>query len=193
METTLQYNGISISRAAKTAGILYVATMATSMIAEVVCFSPLIISGDPASTAQNIMANNLQYRLGVVLMLFTALAAVPLFWGLYVILKDYNRDLALLVVFFRLTETALMCGALLHHITSLRYLWASRNILMLSRQHNGKHLAICPSIPTDRQFISDSWALVADRPYLLGCFTNRSISRFIGARGIFASLLIGLS
>ena len=193
METTLQLNEVSPARAAKVAGSLYVITMATSMIAEIVCFQPLVISGNPAATAQNILAHTTQFRLGIVMMLLTALGVVPLFWGLYIVVRSYNRDLALLAVLFRLTETAVICTALTNHLVSLKYLGKAKYLSAFEpiQLHTLSYL----SISTYGSALYMGFVCLGFGSTIFAYLFYKSgyVPKFIGAWGIFASLLIGLS
>src|SRR5678809_1746126 len=91
-------------KAARLAGLLYLIAMATGLFAEFYVRFPstLIVSGDVAKTASNIMANERLYRIGIANNIITFAIDVVLIWALYVLLRPINRNLALLAVFFRL-------------------------------------------------------------------------------------------
>jgi len=193
MQIASSNTGITQSRAATIAGSLYVITMATSMIAEMACVAPLIVRGDVAATAANIIAHQTQFRIGIATMLFTTLAVVPLFWGLYVILKPVNRDLALLAVFWRLTETALISTALLNQLVALKYLAGTEYLKVF--QDNQLYALMNVSMSTYGSGLFTGFV-----PLGLGStvfaylfYKSRYVPRLIGAWGIFASLLIGLA
>src|SRR5688572_14121379 len=113
-------NSSSLIRTAKLAGILYIIQMTTAMIAEIAIFAPLRVRGDVAKSMANISENETLFRAGIATMLFTSLIVVILIWALYRILKTVDRDLALLGVFWRMVETAIVCIAPLNQIIALR-------------------------------------------------------------------------
>src|SRR5438270_5835995 len=69
--------------------------------------SKLIVAGNAAATASNIVNHEMLFRLGFAAYLLEALCDVALALVLYVLLKPVNRNLALLSAFFGLISTAL--------------------------------------------------------------------------------------
>jgi hypothetical protein len=104
-------------KAAKLAGLLYLVAMATGLFAEFYVHFPtsLIVSGDAAKTAGNILANERLYRIGIANNIITFVIDVALIWALYILLRPVNRNLALLAVFFRLVETTIACVAIINY------------------------------------------------------------------------------
>src|SRR3954469_2692272 len=107
---------VSQSKAARLAGILYLIAMATGLFAEFYVRFPstLIVSGDAAKTASNIIANERLFRIGIANNIITFAIDVILIWALYVLLKPVNGNLALLAVLFRLVETTIACVAIIN-------------------------------------------------------------------------------
>jgi hypothetical protein len=106
---------------AKTVGFLYLFAMAISIFGESVR-GKLIVPHDAAQTASNIAASEALFRLSIVGDLIIYVCDIVLFWGLYVILKRINKDVALLAVFFRLVETAILGVTTLTAFIALRLL-----------------------------------------------------------------------
>src|SRR5689334_10641261 len=99
---------ISPRRTARVAGLLYLIVMVLAMFAEAFVRGPLIVSGDAAATAHNILASEQLYRLGVgadivVFVCDAALAAL-----FYVLLRPVSASLAVVAAFFRLAYTAIV-------------------------------------------------------------------------------------
>jgi Domain of unknown function (DUF4386) len=107
--------------AAKTVGFLYLFAMAISIFGESVR-GRLILPHDAAQTASNIAASEALFRLSIAGDLIIYVCDIVLFWGLYVILKRVNKDVALLAVFFRLVETAILGVTTLTAFIALRLL-----------------------------------------------------------------------
>ena len=95
------------ARAARIAGAMYLVQMSTA-VAGYAVRSSLSVAGDSAATAQKIVGAEGLYRLSIVGDLVTIGAVIVLTWALYVVVRPVNRDLALLGVFFRLIENAIL-------------------------------------------------------------------------------------
>jgi hypothetical protein len=64
--------------------------------------STLIVSGDAAATANNIMANEMLFRLGIVGSLLVQIIQILVVLLLYKLLKPVNKNMAVLMVVFAL-------------------------------------------------------------------------------------------
>jgi hypothetical protein len=89
-----------------------------SIFANVLGRSKLIILGDAATTARNIIASALQFRIGFVLDLVSAVLFLLTAWALYVLLKPVNKNLALLFLLLNLGGVAVHCFSDLFLIAS---------------------------------------------------------------------------
>ena len=110
-------------KAARLAGLLYLIAMVTGLFAEFYVRFPstLIVSGQTAKTASNIIANERLYRIGIANNIITFAIDVALIWALYVLLRPVNRNLALLAVFFRLVETTMACVAIINYYVAMQF------------------------------------------------------------------------
>jgi hypothetical protein len=96
----------SVQTYARIGGVLFLISAVAGGVGEFFVPSQLVVSGDAAATANNIMANESLFRLGFVGYVIEGLCDVALTLVLYVLLRPIHRDLALLAVFFRLVSTA---------------------------------------------------------------------------------------
>jgi hypothetical protein len=87
--------------AAKVAGWSGLLTFAIVVFGNYVLLSPLVVSGNAAATAQNIVAHQTQLRITVVCFLTYTLGVLVLLTALYVIFKPINPGLALAGALFR--------------------------------------------------------------------------------------------
>jgi len=104
---------------ARVAGFLYLIIIIAGIFAEVFIRSSLIVSGDAATTANNIMASEWLFRIGFVGDLVVFLCDVLVSLVFYILLKPVSKTLALLAAFFRLAMTAISGINLLNHFTAL--------------------------------------------------------------------------
>jgi hypothetical protein len=108
--------------AAKVAGWSGLITFVIVVFGNYVLLNPLVVSGNVAATAQNIIAHLTQFRVTVVCFLTYSLGVVVLLTALYVILKPVNHGLALVGALFRLVFALLWLLSPLNLLSMLRLL-----------------------------------------------------------------------
>ena len=87
---------------ARLAGFLYLLTVPLGVFNFAYLPSSLIVSGDAATTAQNIMASESLFRLGIVSALLGPIIGILYVLILYRLLKPVSKDSAVLMVVFAL-------------------------------------------------------------------------------------------
>jgi hypothetical protein len=108
-------------RWARVVGFSYIFALLPSIFAEFYV-SGRLISDNAIVTAQNIIAHERLFRLGIASNLLVFAVDVVLVTALYLVLERVNRRLALLAVFFRLIETTILIVAVLNDFYVLRLL-----------------------------------------------------------------------
>jgi len=93
--------GLIPRKTARMAGLFYLIYIITTALASAVR-SNLIVSGDAAATANNIMGSQLLFRIGFVTELVSAMFFLLAAWTLFVLLKPVNKSLALLFLLLNL-------------------------------------------------------------------------------------------
>lgn len=93
----------SIRKIARTAGLLYLLYMVTSVVANL--FGKFVFVEAPV-TVNHIMTHATQFRIGFVINLFSVVLFLLAAWALYVLLKPVNKDLALLFLLFNVAGFA---------------------------------------------------------------------------------------
>jgi hypothetical protein len=109
-------------RWARVVGFSYLFALAPAVFAELYVSGRLIVSDNAIATAQNIIAHERLFRLGIASNLLVFATDVVLVTALYVVLERVNRRLALLATFFRLIETTILIVAVLNDFYVLRLL-----------------------------------------------------------------------
>lgn len=112
-------------RAAKVVGFLYLIQMALAIFGESFVRNRLIVPRDAVQTAANLAASERLFRLSLAGDLMIYASVVVLFWGIYIILKPVNKDVALLGAFFRLIEQAILAVTTFFGFIALRLLSGS--------------------------------------------------------------------
>ena len=104
---------------ARIAGFLYLIVIVGGIFAEMFVRGRLVVHGDAAATAHNILMHDLLYRLGFAAEIFYCACNVPLILIFYDLFKVVNKNVSLLVVFFSLVGTAIESVSLLAHSAPL--------------------------------------------------------------------------
>jgi hypothetical protein len=100
---------------ARVAGILYLIIIIFGVFGEAFVRSPVIVPDDVAATAGNIIASTGLFRIGFVADSIMLLCDVALAVLLFVLLKPVSKTVALIAMFFRLTQTAVLAANLLNY------------------------------------------------------------------------------
>lgn len=93
---------------ARIGGILYLMIIVAGAFGEIFVRGTLIVSGNAAATASNIMASQPLWRAGIAGDILVHVFDIPLMLILYLILKPASKNLALLAVLFNLIQTAVL-------------------------------------------------------------------------------------
>ena len=89
---------------ARVAGAAYLVITIVGVLYGILVESKLVVSGNDAATATNILANESLFRTGIVLVLTIYVSVVVASWALYVILRTVHENLALLALLLRSAE-----------------------------------------------------------------------------------------
>lgn len=109
---TVRVTGYPRRRAARIAGVSYLAMFVLAIFANLVVREGLIEPGDAARTVANITESIGLFRLGLLAFIFIFVLDVVIAWALHVVFRDVNHDVSLATAWFRLIYTALLGVAL---------------------------------------------------------------------------------
>jgi hypothetical protein len=104
---------------ARIAGVLYLIVIGGGIFAELFVRGRLVVHGDAAATAHNILAHPMLYRLGFAVELFYCVCNVPLTVIFYNLFKVVNRNVALMMVILDLLTNTIESISLLFHFAPL--------------------------------------------------------------------------
>jgi len=119
---TNRITDISLRQAAIIAGIGLLLMAIIAPFAEFSVRQGLIVPGDAATTAHNIMANEGLFRMAICVYLIVAMLDVVVAWALYVFLKPVNKSLSLLAAWFRVVYAGILTVVLVNFVTALQLL-----------------------------------------------------------------------
>ncbi len=98
-----------IQKRAKLAGVLYLIYIIVHIIADIIGRTGIIVFGNATSTAQNIIESSWQFSFGIVIDLIAAGLFLLTAWALYRLLKQVNKDIALLFLILNLSGVIIQC------------------------------------------------------------------------------------
>lgn len=81
-------------------GILYLVMIAIGIFNEAFVKGRIVVPGDPAATAANLVSNESLWRIGIAGEMIMVFSTVALTFILYLLLRPVNRDLAVLAAIF---------------------------------------------------------------------------------------------
>ena len=107
---------------ARAAGVIYLAIIALGLFGEVFVRGSLVVAGDMAATASNILGSQLLWRSGIATDLVMHVLDVPLIVFFYLLLKPVSYPLALLATVFNIVQTCVLAVNKLSLVAALSLL-----------------------------------------------------------------------
>ena len=110
---------IAPSSAARTAGVGYIAIIILGVFAHFFVLERLIVFDDPVLTLNQILSSDLLFRLGIICFITMVIIDVIVGIMLYVIMRQVDKTVALLVAAFRLMYSVVHSAAIINLILVL--------------------------------------------------------------------------
>jgi hypothetical protein len=107
---------------ARVAGFIYLFAMALGIFSQVFILGRVVVPGDAAATASNIMASEGEFRLGIAVDVVTFVSDVVIAWAFYELLKPIDKSLALLGAFLRIADGSILAVTTFSGLITLRLL-----------------------------------------------------------------------
>ncbi len=109
-------------KAAKVAGVMFLFSLIVPSLNWAFILSKLVVAENVIATANNIMANELLFRIGITIELIMSVGLIVLGLALYIVLKPVNKNLALLALILKLVEASIAAGIVLVSFIALQIL-----------------------------------------------------------------------
>lgn len=106
MESTAQHQSAIV------AGVSIVVMTIAAGTANDIAIGPLIVQENAPATMENILGAKLSFNLGVLCWLTILISDVFAAWGLYVFLKPVQKNLSLMMAWFRLVYAAMLAASI---------------------------------------------------------------------------------
>jgi Domain of unknown function (DUF4386) len=173
--------------AAKVAGIAGLFTIVIVVFANYGLLNPLIVPGNAAETARNILAHERAFRVAVICFLLYSAGVVVLLAALYVILKPLNRGLALAGAIFRLIFALLWLLSTLNLLGALRLLGSAKYLQIFEADRLQVLARLSIAGMFDDYYIGLPFFALASTVCSVLWFKSRYIPRSLAAFGVISS------
>ena len=109
-------------KAAKVAGVMFLFSLIVPSLNWAFILSKLVVAENVIATANNIMTNEFQFRIGITIELIMSVGLIVLGLALYIVLKPANKNFALLALLLKLVEATIAAGIVLVSLIALQLL-----------------------------------------------------------------------
>ena len=174
-------------KAAKLAGLAGLLPIPFLLYANFGIHEKLIVEGDVAQTAQNIIAHETLFRIGIACDLIYSAGVMVSLAALYVVLKPVDRTLALLAAFWRLVYALIWVSMTVSLFDALRLLSGADYLRVLEPERLQAMMRLSLSAGLDKYYVGLLfWAFAAMLCSFL-FFKSSYIPRALAAFGMITS------
>lgn len=173
--------------AAKVAGLSYLITFAIVVYVNFGIHDRLIVAGNPAETARNIVAHQALFRASILGDLIYCAGIVVLLTALYVILRPVSQGLALLAAFWRLIWVLMWLAMSLRLFDALRLVGSADYLKALEAQRAQALAMLSLSTRFDYYYVGLLFGSLAATVCSYLWFKSRYIPRSLAAFGAISS------
>jgi hypothetical protein len=173
--------------AAKVAGVSSLVAMAIVVFANYGLLNTLLVPGNPAETARNIVAHERMLRITVACFLAYSASVVVLLAALYVILKPVNRGLALVGALFRLVFALMWLLTTLNLLGVLRLLGNASYLKVFEADRLQAMARLCLAANFDDYYVGLPFFALASTVCSYLWFKSSYIPKGLAAFGVISS------
>ena len=173
----------------RVAGSIYVVAMALSAFTLGYLPLEIIVPGDAAATAHNLVASEGLFRAGVAVDLLVCLSDVVLAWAFYELLKPVDESLARLGAFLRVADAAIFACVTLNGLVSLRLLSGTKFLQAIESPQLHALARLFMDVRTTGLYVGFVFLGAGSAVFAYVLFRSRYVPRLLAACGVFASLL----
>lgn len=174
-------------KAARVAGVTFLLAIVVVVLANYGISFRLIVHGNAAETARNIMAHETLFRLNIACNLIYVVNVVVLLAALYVILKPVSRGLALAAAFFRLVFALMWLGSALNMLGALRLLGDAAYLPVFAANQLQTLAMLHLAASYDAYYVGLPFLALASTVCSCLWFKSRYIPRALAAFGVISS------
>jgi hypothetical protein len=180
-------------KAATAVGWAYLAALVPAIFAEFYVRGRLVVAGDMARTAADVMAHERLFRLGIASNLVVFAIDVVLITALYVVLQPIHRRVALLALGWGLVETAILVLVTLADFDVLHILGSARYLEAFGADRLQALAGMSIAAHGTAYGVGLVFAGLRSTAYCSLWFRSGFVPKALAAWGVLASLLMGAS
>ena len=177
---------------ARVAGWIYLVAMALSMFTQVYVPAKIVVAGDVAATARNIIAFDGLVRLGIVVDILIFVSDVVIAWAFYELLEPVDGGLARLGAFLRIADASVLAAVTLNGLVSVRLLSGVDYLQGLDRPQLESLARLFISVRGTGLYIGFVFLGAGSTLFAYLLFKSRYVPRVLSGWGMFASPLLAV-
>jgi len=177
---------------ARVVGAIYLAAMALSMFTQVYVPVQIIVSGDVAATARNLVTSEGLFRAGIVIDILIFVSDVVIAWAFYELLKPVDDGLARLGAFLRVADAAILAAVTLNGWVSVRLLSGADYLQAIGPQQLQGLARLFMGMRSTGLSIGFVFLGAGSTVFAYLLFKSRYVPRVLAGWGMFASPLLAL-
>jgi hypothetical protein len=179
-------------RAARVVGFCYLFAMVLAIFGENYVRGSLLVADNATATAQNIMAHERLFRVGIVGELLTFASDVTLITSLYVILSPVSKYLALLAAALRIVQAAVCVVMTSQSFDALRILSGAKYLRVVDADTLAALARLSLSAHGSTYGVAFVFLGLGSTVFGYLWWKSRYVPAALGVLGIVASFLLGV-
>lgn len=168
------------NKAARVAGAVYLSLVLTAPFSLLYVPGKLIVRGNAAATANNILAHEMLFRLCIVADLFSSVIFICLGLALYRLFSDVNRTWARLMLSFVLVSAAIGFMNVLNNIAALTLFRGADFLAVFEKPQRDALAYLFIRLHNQGEFMNEIFWGIWLFPFGLLVFRSRFLPRFLG-------------
>jgi hypothetical protein len=177
-------------KAARVAGFMFLFAFIVPTLNWALLLSKFNVAENPIATANNIMANELLFRMGITIELFMTVGLIVLGLALYILLKPVNKNFALVGLLLKLAEATIMAITVLVPFIALQVLNGDSHLPVFTEEQMQLQLGLIFNSHTAITSIPMVFLGVDMMIFSYLFFKSRYIPRILAGFGILSFALI---
>jgi hypothetical protein len=177
---------------ARVAGAIYLSAMALSIFSQMFVLNRLIVPGDAHATANNIVASEGLFRLGIAIDLIIAASDVVIAWAFYELLKTVDRSLALLGALLRVADGTILAVITLNALLTLRLLSGADYLQPFDQGQLQSLARLSVAARGSGFYVAFVFLGLGSTVFAYVLFKSDYVPRLLSGWGVFASLVLAL-
>jgi len=165
---------------ARTAGLIYLLVIVTGIFAELYVPSQIIVRGDALATANNMLASESLFRVGIAIGLVASIAFLVLPFVLYRLLRDVNGNLAVLMVVLAVASVPLAFVSKAHDLDALTLLSGADYLRAFTTEQLNAQVMLALKASFNRELVSETLLGLWLLPFGYLVFKSGFLPRIIG-------------